>query len=303
MVHSFNSDISRWDVSSVTTMHYMFIGASTFNSNISRWDVGRVTEMYGMFYSFNSNISNWNVGRVTNMAYMFGGASSFNQNLCPWGPKLASNSAHGTYAAGMFDSSGCPNKYRPTGPTGPWCAVTTTCTASPTASPSVSPTTSTPTPWTAIWTSGSINVAIPDFSALGATHSIDVVSPVGAVITNLRVKINLTHTSMVINVKAPNGKVLNLFYRHGVSGVNLVDTVISSQGTMAFTLVGDPSVTPFTGTFKATASTNVGPTGYVSNAASFADLYSVPSGTWTLALMDYQQYDVGTLTSWEIEFF
>ena len=108
----------------------------------------------------------------------------------------------------------------------------------------------------------------------------------------------------MINVKAPNGKVLNLFYRHGVSGVNLVETVISSQGTMAFTL-GDPSVTPFTGTFKATASTNVGPTGYVSNApaTSFADLYSVPSGTWTLALMDYQQYDVGTLTSWEIEFF
>ena len=77
-----------------------------------------IHDMYGIFYgksSFNSNISNWNVGRVTNMAYMFGGGggSSFDQTHCPWGPKLPSNFAYGTYAAGMFDSSGCTNKNRP----------------------------------------------------------------------------------------------------------------------------------------------------------------------------------------------
>jgi hypothetical protein len=77
----------------------------------------------------------------------------------------------------------------------------------------------------------------------------------------------------------------------------MVNTVISSQGTVAFT---PPSVAPFTGTFKATAATNVGPTAYVSNATSFAELYTVPSGNWTLAMRDYAEYDIGTLTSWEI---
>jgi hypothetical protein len=95
-----------------------------------------------------------------------------------------------------------------------------------------------------------------------------VASPaVGAVITNLRVKINLTHTwmsDMEINLKAPNGKVLNLFNRHGEMGDNMVNTVISSQGTAALST----GVPPFTGgTFMATtATTNVGPTGYLSNA-------------------------------------
>ena len=116
----------------------------------------------------------------------FGGASSFNQNLCPWGPKLPSNFAYGTYAAGMFDSSGCTNKNRPTGPTGPWCAVTN-WTASPTASSSVSPTTSTPrlsaftpTTWDCHLDLRINQCCHPDFSAFGATHSIDVVSPLSS---------------------------------------------------------------------------------------------------------------------------
>jgi hypothetical protein len=63
---------------------------------------------------------------VTDMQYMFHEASKFNQNLCPWGPKLPANSY--CFAYDMFVNSGCANKNRPTGPTGPWCAVTT-CTA------------------------------------------------------------------------------------------------------------------------------------------------------------------------------
>ena len=134
------------------------------------------------------------------------------------------------------------------------------------------------------------------------THSIDVGAP-PAVITNLRVKINLTHASigdLFINLKAPNGKVLNLFAYPG-SGENMVNTVISSQGTVAFHPVA--SAAPFTGTFKALAITGEGPTGYVSDAASFDELYTIPSGTWTLAMRDYVAGNVGTLTSWEIEFF
>ena len=69
-------------------------------------------------------------------------------------------------------------------------------------------------------------------------------------------------SDMEINLKAPNGKVLNLFNRHGEMGDNMVNTVISSQGTAALST----GVPPFTGTFMATATTNVGPTGYLSNA-------------------------------------
>jgi hypothetical protein len=59
---------------------------------------------------------------VTNLGNMFYAASSFNQNLCHWGPKLPSEYG-GAYF--MFASSGCPNVNSPSGPAGPWCAVTT----------------------------------------------------------------------------------------------------------------------------------------------------------------------------------
>jgi len=55
---------------------------------------------------------------------MFFDASSFNQNLCPWGLKLPSDFDFGCNAYYMFDSSGCLDPSDPTGPAGPWCAVT-----------------------------------------------------------------------------------------------------------------------------------------------------------------------------------
>ena len=70
-------------------------------------------------------------------------------------------------------------------------------------------------------TSGTISVTVPDASAVGATHTIPVTLPTGAVINNMRVTLNMTHTwisDMVINLKAPNGQVLNLFNQHGGSG-------------------------------------------------------------------------------------
>ena len=35
----FNEDISRWDVSNVVGMSFMFNGATSFNGDISSWDV------------------------------------------------------------------------------------------------------------------------------------------------------------------------------------------------------------------------------------------------------------------------
>ena len=66
-------------------MSELFRGATSFNSDISRWDVSRVTNMGGMFRDatlFNGDMSKWNVSRVINMTEMFWGATSFNQALC-----------------------------------------------------------------------------------------------------------------------------------------------------------------------------------------------------------------------------
>ena len=45
----FDGDISKWDVSSVTNMNSMFLGATSFNGDLSKWDVSRVRDMHGMF--------------------------------------------------------------------------------------------------------------------------------------------------------------------------------------------------------------------------------------------------------------
>lgn len=65
-------DISRWDVSHVTNMGYMFFH-KVFNGDISSWDVFSVRNMAGMFdsSSFNGDISGWNIKNLKNCEYMF----------------------------------------------------------------------------------------------------------------------------------------------------------------------------------------------------------------------------------------
>ena len=46
---AFNSDISDWDVSSVTTFEGMFEGATSFNQDLSGWDTSSATNMDSMF--------------------------------------------------------------------------------------------------------------------------------------------------------------------------------------------------------------------------------------------------------------
>jgi surface protein len=83
---NFNSDISGWDVSTVTDMSQMFV-YTQFNYDISLWDTTLVTDMKYMFYnntSFNQNISGWTVTNVTSFWSMFDGATSFDHNLGSW---------------------------------------------------------------------------------------------------------------------------------------------------------------------------------------------------------------------------
>ena len=65
----------------------MFFGnADTFNQNISGWNVSSVTTMSFMFYeaAFNDDISGWNVSGVADMSYMFYDAYLFDQPLNDW---------------------------------------------------------------------------------------------------------------------------------------------------------------------------------------------------------------------------
>ena len=45
----FNDDISKWDVSSVTNMYYMFSN-SQFDGDISGWNVSSVTNMSDIIF-------------------------------------------------------------------------------------------------------------------------------------------------------------------------------------------------------------------------------------------------------------
>ena len=80
----FDSDISKWDVSSVTNMQGLF-GFTSFNGDLAKWDVSRVTDMGRMFMQaklFNRDISKWDVSSAIAMDDMFFNAASFNQKLC-----------------------------------------------------------------------------------------------------------------------------------------------------------------------------------------------------------------------------
>ncbi len=161
--------------------------------------------------------------------------------------------------------------------------------------------------------SGAINIAIPDGDLAGVIHAIPVSLPAGAVITAASVKVNIPHTwagDLIIALKAPNGNVLNLDYALTHTGgagatAGFTNTVISSTGTATLLSGTDP----WTGTFAAdadpnpvagipTAATNLSPSN--ANVFTWAGLYSVPNGDWTIGVYDYTPPDDGTLNDWEL---
>jgi uncharacterized repeat protein (TIGR01451 family) len=161
-----------------------------------------------------------------------------------------------------------------------------------------------------------VNVPIVDNNVAGANKVIDVSGiPAGANITKIAVKMNAVHSwigDLVVTLKAPNGKILNLDYcisRTNFGTGNLEpgfsNTMISSSGSSSL----GSGTQPYTGTFKADASTTAdyfgaptGPTGFAANTGLWSDLYSVANGTWTLAWADvFPGGDVGTFTDWSID--
>jgi surface protein len=100
---SLNSNLSSWDVSTITDMSDMFLNAPAFNQDLSSWDTSSVTNMSRMFEqasSFNQDISGWDVSSVTLMGEMFENNTAFNQNLGAWDISSV------TDAERMFDNSG-----------------------------------------------------------------------------------------------------------------------------------------------------------------------------------------------------
>ena len=84
---TFNQPLNAWDVSNVTTMSFMFDGASQFNQPLNSWNTSSVTDMSIMFrdcIAFSQNIGSWNTSNVISMGAMFAGTINFNQPLNLW---------------------------------------------------------------------------------------------------------------------------------------------------------------------------------------------------------------------------
>jgi surface protein len=81
------TDLSGWDVSSVTDMARLFAGATSFDGDLGTWDVGTVANMEELFEtatSFNGDLSGWDVSSVANLVGTFADATSFNSDLGGW---------------------------------------------------------------------------------------------------------------------------------------------------------------------------------------------------------------------------
>ena len=147
--------------------------------------------------------------------------------------------------------------------------------------------------------SGNVNLAIPDYNmSTGVSQVLSVNTiPENATITNIDVTFNITHTwdsDVIINLEAPNGKIVNLVAKEGSLEDNFTNTIITSN-TSVSSIVGNSA--PFTGTFQAELASNTNassPTPAI-NTQLFSDLFSIPNGDWKLRVYDDISGDTGTL--------
>ena len=90
-----NVDVSKWNVSNVTSMDGMFFNKKNFNCDLSEWDVSNVTDMNGMFMDcdnfIGTGLKHWNTSKVKDMSYMFTDCFSFNEDISDWDTSSCEN--------------------------------------------------------------------------------------------------------------------------------------------------------------------------------------------------------------------
>lgn len=158
--------------------------------------------------------------------------------------------------------------------------------------------------------SAGLPLVVPDGNTTGILTTPVTVSgvPAGSVITNVSIRFTMTHTwvgDLVMNLKAPNGQVLNLIGlldngSGGNSTANFTNTTVDSISTLAMS--GAPA--PRSGTYRADRfNVGAGALGVAPTTTNFwLPLLSTIDGDWQLAMSDLGVGDVGTLTSWSISF-
>lgn len=137
--------------------------------------------------------------------------------------------------------------------------------------------------------SGSVTIpaTIGAFGTIATNLSMSGI-PTGATITGAAVNIisfgSQYQDDYVINIKAPNGNILNLINQRGTHTATVTtlfaNTNLSSAGVASLTSGSGT----FTGTWRADAVNAVGAAPYVANTTSWNSLFSIPNGLWTLSI-------------------
>jgi subtilisin family serine protease/subtilisin-like proprotein convertase family protein len=131
--------------------------------------------------------------------------------------------------------------------------------------------------------STNVPVAIPDNATVTSTLN---VSGFAGAITDINVKLNITHTytaDLKLELVGPGGQAVTLASGVGGSGDNFFNTVFDDQAAVAITA----GSAPFSGTYR--------PAGKLS---TFNGLGA--NGTWTLRVTDSFTTDTGTINSWSV---
>lgn len=101
-----DENISKWDVSNVTTFNRTFYGAKAFNQNLNKWDVSNATTIEYMFGStdlYDQPMNEWDTSNITNMRSVFMAAKSFNQSVNDWEVSQVTDMSEMFYKAAKFD--------------------------------------------------------------------------------------------------------------------------------------------------------------------------------------------------------
>jgi|GEM_PF-6285649 len=131
-------------------------------------------------------------------------------------------------------------------------------------------------------------MVIPDNDATGVTSTINVPGLPGTVGSQLvSVCLNISHlyaSDLEVQLRCPNGNIINLIMQRGGLGSNFVNTCLSTSGIPVAS-----GTAPFTGTFTPEQALSL---------LSGCNL----SGNWSLIVKDRVLYDGGILQSWSLTF-